>query len=140
MHTCPVYDICQYQLLSLPGISKISRLRVHLEFYRFPQITNNTQNDISMPLYKSIVQKLVSMPNLSNLTIIMHQKYFFVEQRGTPEISTLLVGFFEPLKQIKVHGRDASFEVCIDWSLSENEARSLGYCPFQIIGSGDRGT
>ena len=132
MYSSPRFTIDQYKLLSSPNISRIARLDFKIAFYRFPQITNNTQADISMPKWKSICQTMAGMPNLTELRITIRQTYFFVEQAGTPSITYLVIGVLEPLKQIKVRGGREAYSVRIGWTLEDEERAGLGECPFTI--------
>ena len=133
LYTRPLYVLHQPRSIPQQWRTNLARLCFRFELFRFPQITTNTQYDMSMPQYKSFCQMLASMSNLSELKIILRQEYFFVGQRGTPEINTLLVGVLEPFKQISVKGQNASFKVYINWNLGQEVARALGECPFQIV-------
>ena len=91
-----------------------------------------------MPQWRSICLSLAELTNLTCLTITLHQNYFFVEQRGTPEIANLVVGILQPLKQIRPRAGMDKFEVRIGWELADEERVGLGQCPFRIVEVGKR--
>ena len=143
---CPyIYSTPRFTIHRIPTIftlpssmPNIARLEFELTFYRFPQITLNTQNDVSMPKWKSICGSIASMPNLSDLCITLRQIYLFVDIRGTTETTELVVGVLRPLKSIEVKGARENYSVRIEWQLTEEERIGLGDCPFQIKEIGER--
>ena len=140
MYSVPHFTIHQHNMLlpTRPSIAQISKLDLEISFYRFPQITINTQSDISMPTWKSICQSLASMPNLTDLCVLVRQTYFFVEFKGTARITELVVGVLQPLKKIKIKGGQQKYLVKIGWCLTEEEKLALGECPFRIDEFGER--
>ena len=140
LYSAPRFTIHQPALL-LPirsSIGRVSKLDFEVSFYRFPQITNNTLADISMPKWKSMCQSIASMPTLTDLSVLIRQTYFFVEIKGTARIAELVVGVLQPLKKIEVRGGQERYLVKIGWRLTEEERTALGNCPFRIEEFGER--
>ncbi|KAG8533344.1 uncharacterized protein KY384_002127 [Bacidia gigantensis] len=111
----------------------MSKLHVEIEFHRFPQITNNTVNDISMPKWKSICKAIANLPSLTDLEMTLLQKFFGVEVKGAGEASELMVGVLLPLKQIRPKGGRERYQVRLGWRLDEDARKGLGECPFRIV-------
>ena len=79
------------------------------------------------------------MPNLQDLRVAITQTYFFVEIKGTATTAELVVGVLQPLKKVRVQGKDAKFDVRLGWWLTEEEKVLLGETPFRVVEAGERG-
>ena len=78
------------------------------------------------------------MPNLHHLQVALSQDYFFVEIKGTATTAELVVGVLQPLKKVKVQGKDSTFDVRIGWWLTDEETTMLGDVPFRVVEVDDR--
>ncbi|KAL9125366.1 MAG: hypothetical protein Q9217_005423 [Psora testacea] len=73
------------------------------------------------------------MPHLQDLRVAINQTYFFVEIKGTATTAELVVGVLQPLKKIKMRGKDGRFDVRLGWWLTEEEKVLLGEVPFRVV-------